>query len=201
MRLSIGKLIRSPFQVLVLVAAASGCGGSDHGTVGPLSITCPASIAAWTPGTSYSSGAVVSYNGADYQCIQGHTALDNWTPSAVPALWQQVTCANGGGNPPPPPPPSGGNGGSGGGNSCHATQWQQGTNYHTGDVVMFQGHFYIATHDNPGYDPTISTWFWSPHDCTSTGGAGGSGGAGGKGGEGASSDGDGGNNGTRNGKA
>jgi predicted chitinase len=31
--------------------------------------------------------------------------------------------------------------------------------------VIDNGVAYIATHDNPGYDPTISTWFWSPFAC------------------------------------
>jgi predicted chitinase len=35
------------------------------------------------------------------------------------------------------------------------------------------GLYYQATHENPGYDPTISTWFWSPYSCTGGGGGGG----------------------------
>ncbi|GAB3909375.1 hypothetical protein GCM10029964_110830 [Kibdelosporangium lantanae] len=36
----------------------------------------------------------------------------------------------------------------------------------TGAIVRYtNGNYYIATHDNPGYDPTISTWFWSPYTC------------------------------------
>ena len=38
-------------------------------------------------------------------------------------------------------------------------------------------NLYIATHDNPGYDPTISTWFWSPFSCGGGGGGGGGGGS------------------------
>jgi len=30
------------------------------------------------------------------------------------------------------------------------------------------GRYYIAEHDNPGYDPIISTWFWDPYTCGST---------------------------------
>ncbi|HEY4106023.1 MAG TPA: chitinase [Polyangiaceae bacterium] len=46
--------------------------------------------------------------------------------------------------------------------------------YVTGDKVLYMGKGYIATMDNPGYDPTISTYFWSPFDCTPTQGTGGS---------------------------
>ena len=52
--------------------------------------------------------------------------------------------------------------------SCAA--WQAGHNYVTGDKVLYNGSGYIATHDNPGYDPTISTWFWSPTTGCSAGG-------------------------------
>ena len=34
-----------------------------------------------------------------------------------------------------------------------------------GSIVRFEGSFYIAEHDNPGYDPTVSTWYWEPYTC------------------------------------
>jgi len=49
-----------------------------------------------------------------------------------------------------------------------------GQSYPTGAIVRYtNGLYYQATHDNPGYDPTISTWFWSPYSCTGGGGGGG----------------------------
>jgi predicted chitinase len=56
--------------------------------------------------------------------------------------------------------------------------WMSGTNYSTGDIVQYMGSYYQASHDNPGYDPTISTYFWDPYVCSSSGGMGGSGGMG-----------------------
>ncbi|MER5767738.1 chitinase [Streptomyces sp. NPDC001985] len=48
-----------------------------------------------------------------------------------------------------------------------APNWQQGTNYVPGNVVKYRdGKYYIAEHANPGYDPTVSTWFWNPHTCS-----------------------------------
>lgn len=44
-------------------------------------------ITAWTAGTAYTTGDVVSYNGSNYQCVQSHTALTGWEPPNVPALW------------------------------------------------------------------------------------------------------------------
>lgn len=46
-----------------------------------------------------------------------------------------------------------------------APKWQQGAWYTTGNVVRYNGAYYIAEHDNPGYDPTISTWYWDPYNC------------------------------------
>ncbi|MEU5364143.1 glycoside hydrolase family 19 protein [Streptomyces sp. NPDC005925] len=44
--------------------------------------------------------------------------------------------------------------------------WVAGKSYATGDVVRYtDGKAYIAEHDNPGYDPTISTWYWEPYAC------------------------------------
>ncbi|MET9091455.1 carbohydrate-binding protein [Streptomyces cyaneofuscatus] len=44
----------------------------------------------WAAGTTYAVGATVTYGGATYRCLQGHTAQAGWTPAAVPALWQRI---------------------------------------------------------------------------------------------------------------
>ncbi|MGP4004479.1 glycoside hydrolase family 19 protein [Streptomyces sp. 8N706] len=50
--------------------------------------------------------------------------------------------------------------------SCAYTVWTAGKPYVTGDIVQYtDGNFYRAEHDNPGYDPVISTWYWEPYDC------------------------------------
>ncbi len=43
---------------------------------------------AWVPNHAYNIGDIVTYNGNTYKCIQAHTSLVGWEPSAVPALWQ-----------------------------------------------------------------------------------------------------------------
>ncbi|MEU9214480.1 glycoside hydrolase family 19 protein [Streptomyces sp. NPDC048415] len=44
--------------------------------------------------------------------------------------------------------------------------WVAGRSYVTGNIVRYtDGKAYIAEHDNPGYDPTISTWYWEPYAC------------------------------------
>ncbi|MFH9425144.1 glycoside hydrolase family 19 protein [Streptomyces sp. NPDC017529] len=50
--------------------------------------------------------------------------------------------------------------------SCNFTVWTAGKPYVTGDIVKYtNGQYYRAKHDNPGYDPVISTWFWEPYNC------------------------------------
>ncbi|ACU39154.1 lytic polysaccharide monooxygenase [Actinosynnema pretiosum subsp. pretiosum] len=44
----------------------------------------------WAPNTPYKTGDQVTYSGATYKCIQGHTTLLGWEPSATPALWQRL---------------------------------------------------------------------------------------------------------------
>lgn len=51
----------------------------------------------------------------------------------------------------------------GGGGTCPA--WVSGRNYYTGDIVLYNGVKYIAEHDNPGYIPDVSTYFWEPTDA------------------------------------
>ncbi len=74
------------------------------------------------------------------------------------------------------------------GSACNYPAWVQGKQYYTGNIVLYNGSPYIATHDNPGYIPTVSTYFWSPSSVCSGGGGSttGSGGSGGAGGGGSS---------------
>jgi chitin-binding protein len=50
----------------------------------------PTGITTWTAGTAYAVGAVVTYNGVSYRCLQAHTALVGWEPPTTPALWQRL---------------------------------------------------------------------------------------------------------------
>jgi predicted chitinase len=64
---------------------------------------------------------------------------------------------------------------------CNYPAWVAMKPYVTGDKVDYKGTGYIATGDNPGYDPTVSTFFWMLLPCTpavvSAGGSTGSGGS------------------------
>lgn len=50
-----------------------------------------------------------------------------------------------------------------------APNWAAGSWYSAGTVVRYtDGRYYVAEHDNPGYDPLISTWYWDPYTCQGT---------------------------------
>jgi len=50
----------------------------------------PPASGTWAPNTFYPVGAQVTYGGATYRCLQQHTSIVSWEPSATPALWQRV---------------------------------------------------------------------------------------------------------------
>ncbi|MEZ0071744.1 carbohydrate-binding protein [Planotetraspora sp. GP83] len=50
----------------------------------------PTGATSWKAGMSYAVGALVTYNGVTYKCLQAHTAQAGWEPPNVPALWQRV---------------------------------------------------------------------------------------------------------------
>ncbi|WP_020386493.1 chitinase [Kribbella catacumbae] len=50
--------------------------------------------------------------------------------------------------------------------ACSYPNWVAGNWYASGRIVKYtDGQYYVAEHDNPGYDPIISTWYWNPHTC------------------------------------
>lgn len=55
-------------------------GGGDPGEPG----------GSWSASAVYRPGDRVTYNGATYECLQGHQAAAGWAPPDVPALWRRV---------------------------------------------------------------------------------------------------------------
>src|SRR4051794_36632024 len=41
--------------------------------------------------------------------------------------------------------------------------WVEGQSYAAGAIVTYNGQLYVAKFDNPGYNPTISTYYWAPY--------------------------------------
>ncbi|MEM9462466.1 MAG: glycoside hydrolase family 19 protein [Myxococcota bacterium] len=141
----------------------TSCG--DGGGLPPPGDDCDAPT--WTPGQWYVVGDVVHY-APDGQLYIAEHENPGYDPTISTWFWDPTSCGGGGdGDPPPPPPPPG--------DDCNVPTWTPGQWYVAGDVVHYaaDGQLYIAEHDNPGYDPTISTWFWDPTSCGDGGDGGG----------------------------
>jgi hypothetical protein len=56
-------------------------------------------VAAWSGNSvSYAVGALVTYEGSEYKCLQAHTSEAGWDPADVPALWSLVGNSSSDGN-------------------------------------------------------------------------------------------------------
>ncbi len=112
----------------------------------PSSATAASCAAGWNSGSVYTNGMTASYNNRNW-------LAQWWTQNQAPgtnSVWADQGVCGGGGNTP----------------SCDYPSWVAGRNYVTGNIVKYtDGKFYIAEHDNPGYDPVISSWFWEPFTC------------------------------------
>jgi hypothetical protein len=49
--------------------------------------------------------------------------------------------------------------------ACSGSNWVQGQQYAAGSVVSYGGKQYVAKFANPGYIPTVSTYYWSETAC------------------------------------
>jgi len=149
-------------RIVALLAALAAVVGLA--VLVPMASTASAATCAspWNSSSVYTGGMAASYNGHNWSAkwwTQGET------PGAADVWADQGTCDGS----------SGGSGGTtGGSGGCSYPAWVAGRAYVTGDIVQYtNGGYYIATHDNPGYDPTISTWYWSPYSCSGGGSTGG----------------------------
>ena len=90
--------------------------------------------------TTWHSGDTCHYAGAIYCCIQGHTALDDWTPAATPALWRHIRALGESG------PPA----------------WRQPLGAHDayarGATVRHDNKIWRSTIDNNVWEPGIYGW-------------------------------------------
>lgn len=55
--------------------------------------------------------------------------------------------------------------------TANCAAWVGGKQYFAGNKVSYQGGYYIAEYDNPGYIPTVSTYFWEPISASACGGS------------------------------
>ena len=90
---------------------------------------------AWESGKEYAIGARVQYGGKLYECVNAHTASNEWSPPAAASLWDEVKVD----------PATG------------LDEWQQPSGahdaYNTGDRVIYNGSV---------YESIINGNVWSP---------------------------------------
>jgi predicted chitinase/chitodextrinase len=142
----------------ILATATVAVGGAAAAVLPMTASNAAAACAAPYSGSQvYTGGMTASYNGHNWRAKW-------WTQNETPGAGGSGVWADDGGC-------SGGNPGNGG-SHCEHPDWAAGQWYGAGSIVRYPGNgqYYQASHDNPGYDPTISTWYWSPVDCSGGGG-------------------------------
>lgn len=91
----------------------------------------------WETNSDYAVGDRVQYKAILYKCVQAHTSQSDWTPSATPALWSEVSV-----------------------DEC--PPWKQPTGahdaYNVGDKCTYNNEKFICTADNNIYPPDVYGW-------------------------------------------
>lgn len=107
-------------------------------------VNIPSMFPGWTPGAVYTTGDKLHYAGKLYSVIQSHTAQDNWTPEAMPALYRALGVT-------PEVPDA-------------VPDWKQPIGAHDaygkGNKVMYQGKTWESTVDANIYAPGVVAGQW-----------------------------------------
>ncbi|MCS7476402.1 chitinase [Umezawaea endophytica] len=141
-------------RLRIIAAFAAVACATALAVVLPTSATATSSVSAaacdypsWVAGRNYVTGNIVKYTDGKFYIAEHDNP--GYDPIISTWFWDPFAC-DGGGNTP----------------TCDYPNWVAGRNYVTGNIVKYtDGKYYIAEHDNPGYDPIISTWFWDPFTC------------------------------------
>lgn len=139
---------------------------SADGYVAPASAPAPASAqspapapaapasqpTSWVQGKQYAAGSIVIYPGGRQYIAK--FANPGYDPTISTYFWAAYTAAAAPVAAAPAPA------------ACSASSWAQGRQYAAGSTVSYpDGNLYIANYANPGYNPTISTYYWSRYAC------------------------------------
>lgn len=108
----------------------------------------------WAQGKQYAAGSVVSYAGKQYIA---KFANPGYIPTVSTYYWSVYACAGTAAVAPAPAPTTA--------PTCSASSWVRGNQYAAGSVVSYSGQIYVAKFANPGYDPTVSTYYWAKKAC------------------------------------
>lgn len=119
----------------------------------------------WQSSTAYNGNTTVKHNGKSYTSQWWTQGANPETHSGQWQEWKYNDVCSGAtpsssSSSSSAPVSSSSSSATNPGGSCPT--WSAGTYYSAGTVVNYNGAFYLAEHDNPGYSPTISTWYWDP---------------------------------------
>ncbi len=106
----------------------------------------PGSCDGWVANRWYVPGVKVTRSSRVYVATQ---ANENSPPEWTPSHWALSTCTVA--TPAPAPAPV-----------THPA-WVMYQQYPAGAIVTYEGKLYRAKYANPGYNPTVSTYFWAPY--------------------------------------
>jgi hypothetical protein len=121
-------------------------------TVGTPTPTPSCSFPNWVSGTQYAAGSIVTFT--DGKFYRAKFANPGYIPTVSTFFWEPFVCTTA--PPPPPPPPQ----------ACSFPAWVLGRQYAAGAIVSYtDGNLYRAKFANPGYIPTVSTFFWERFIC------------------------------------
>ena len=106
----------------------------------------------WAEGRYYAAGSIVSYSGRSYRATR---ANPGYNPTVSTYYWSNHYCS--GGTAPAPTTEK---------ISCSQPSWVEGRRYAAGNSVRYSnGALYVAKFANPGYNPTVSTYYWGRKYC------------------------------------
>jgi len=106
----------------------------------------PVACVEWDAAKWYVAGTTVARLSKTYVAT---AANQNSPPEWTPTHWVVTSAC---GSPAPAP-------------VCTGATWVMGKPYAIGDLVSYNGRLYKAKFANPGYNPTISTYYWAPVTC------------------------------------
>ncbi|MDB5742103.1 MAG: Chitinase, partial [Polaromonas sp.] len=155
-------VVQSDYQFHKIFSSANSGGApapAPPAATPPAATPAPAagSQPRWVEGKPYAVGNIVTYSdGKQYVAKYANPGYNPtistyfWAPYTAPAKPVVVAPEA------PKPQPS----------ACNSSNWVQGKQYAAGSIVTYSdSKQYIAKFANPGYNPTISTYFWSRYVC------------------------------------
>ena len=138
---------QSQFQYHSIFKTAEGYSAPAPAAPAAAPLACGSSN--WVNGKQYSAGSMVTYSNGNL--YSANFANPGYNPTVSTYFWAPSSCAG------KAPTPAG---------TCSASNWVMGKQYAAGSTVTYSnGSKYIAKFANPGYNPTISPYFWSRYAC------------------------------------